>query len=276
MNQIYEISFNYYVHFYSYKGKLSKLWPWMLITFTSAVLFVYLSLIGFNNLDSYKSRGLLFYWDMRWIFLSELVFLSTLFKMQSVRNSLLTNGYKNFSKKYQLIIAKRNWIKLNFNKSENEYFQLSKDIREMHDLHKKYARKIWTWGEFFSRYIYNPDANGRITSYFIFLMSLISLVTIKSIENLSSLLPTLTDSSYQKFVILLMIDSIFIFLILVGFLQLIKFIFTTIDTTISILTSSKRSSYKFVEVLIGDLITMHRLPKDSLGNTANEINPSSK
>jgi|GEM_PF-4121392 len=259
MNQIYEISFCYYVHFYSYKGKVSTLWPWIITTFISSAVFIFLSVGFLINIDRYKDLGLLLYWEMRFLFVSEISFLLLFYRVKIIRDKIVTEGYQNFSKKQQIIMAKRKWIKLNTDNDEKNYFQFAKDIKEIHELHKKYSSRIWSFSEFFSRYIYSPDSSSRITSYFIFLMSIVSILSIKSLDDVKLILPILEDSSYHGFLVILMIFMSFVFFIWIGFLYLVRFFLTALDTTISILTSSKRSSYRFVEVFVSDLIDMHRL-----------------
>jgi len=79
--------------------------------------------------------------------------------------------------------------------------------------------------------------------------------------DISELLPIYTDLSYQKIIVSFFIISTFSFVIWLGLIRIIKFLFDIININFYVLISNKRGTYRFVEVFVGDLVTLHRLPK---------------
>lgn len=266
IDQIYEIAFSYYIHFYSYKGKFYKLWPGLLLVASFGIGFVASVIFSFPGLSKRDPDDLTLLWSFKWVLIFEILFLISAAKLKGKRDKLLTNDYSRHSKKYQLILAKRKWIKGVCNKTEVEYLDFIQYIRQLQDASRAPMRQETNWRQILMGYIYNSDAKTRITSYIIFFMSLASLLSIKDSSGLSELLPTFFDSSYQRFMIFIMVLSCVLFLIFIGSIYLIKFAVVAIDTWLSVAGSAKRNSYIFVDIFIEDMASMHRLPKLSIAS----------
>ena len=74
-------------------------------------------------------------------------------------------------------------------------------------------------------------------------------------------MPTILDQSYQGLMTFIMVLSIALFVLFIGALQLIRFTASAIDTWLSVALSAKKSSYRFVDLFVADLASMHRLPR---------------
>lgn len=260
MDQIFEIAFRYYTQFYSYKGKFRKLWLWLFLSVIFGVGFVVSIVLSFPGMSQNISNGWSLFWSLKWILLFEILFLASHEKLKRERDELLTVGCAEHSTKLKLIRAKRKWIKQACNKSEFEYSDFIREIRHLKDAHKMSTQQNINLRETLLGSVYSSDAKPRITSYIIFSLSLVSLLAIKDSEGLSELIPTLIDHSYQGFVMFILVLSCVIFLLFIGAVYLIRFSISAIDTWLSVAISAKRSTYRFVDLFIADLASMHRLP----------------
>lgn len=227
--------------------------------------FVVSVVLSFPELRKYGGNGLVFLWSLKWVLLFEILFLITTIELKSKRDKLLTNSYRKFSKKYQLTLAKRSWIKNACNKTEFEYLDFIQEIRQLQVASRASTRSGDSWIQTIISHIYSPDAKARITSYIIFFMSLVSLLAIKDSSGLSELMPTFFDRSYQSLMMHIMILSCFLFIIFIGFIYLIRFVVVAFDTWLSVATSAKKSTYKFVDIFVEDMASLHRLPKLNIG-----------
>ncbi|EPJ47580.1 MAG: hypothetical protein OFPII_11680 [Osedax symbiont Rs1] len=185
MNQIYEIAFSYYTVFYSYKGKFFDVWPWMMSSSLTGGGFIYFVWIGLPDLGKFNEEPMLFFFNMLYMVVFEGLFIFSFYKLKDTRDKLLTIEYQHYRKEMQLVLAKRNWILAKINKSEGEYLEFVKEIRDIQNLHKIYAGESENWLKFLFKSIYSSESKTRITSYLIFLFSLISLLTLKGIEDIS-------------------------------------------------------------------------------------------
>ena len=260
MDQIFEIAFRYYTQFYSYKGKFRKLWLWLLLSATFGAGFVVSIVQSFPGMSQHISSSWLLFWNLKWVLLFEILFLASHEKLKRERDQLLTVGCAEHPTRLKLIRAKRKWIKNACNKSEFEYGDFIREIKQLRDAHKMATSQNVNWRESLLGSIYTSEAKPRITSYIIFSLSLVSLLAIKDSAGLSELMPTLFDHSYQGFLIFILVLSCVIFFLFIGAVSLIRFSISAIDTWISVAISAKRSTYRFVDLFMADLASMHRLP----------------
>jgi len=261
MDQIFEISFRYYTQFYSYKHKFSKLWLWLSLSAIFSIGFLVSIIFIFPNMSRPLPSSQALLWDIKWVLLFEFLFLGSHEILKHKRDQLLTTGCAAHRMELRLVRAKRQWIKKVCNKSEFEYSEFIREIRHLKEAHKISAQHNINWREIIAGILYNSDAKPRITSYFIFCLSLISLLAIKDSEGLSELMPTLLDQSYQRLMVFIMVLACAIFVFFIGALQLIWFTASAVDTWFSVTLSAKKSTYRFVDLFVADLASMHRLPR---------------
>lgn len=261
MDQIFEIAFRYYTKFYSYKGKFSKLWLWLFLSTIFGIGFLVSIIFSFQDMSRPLLNSWALLWEIKWVLLFEVLFLGSHEILKNKRNQLLTTDCAAHRMELRLVRAKRRWIKQVCDKSEFEYSDFIREIRHLKEAHKISAQHNINWREIIASSLYNSDAKPRITSYFIFCLSLISLLTIKDSEGLSDLMPTILDQSYQGLMTFIMVLSIALFVLFIGALQLIRFTASAIDTWLSVALSAKKSSYRFVDLFVADLASMHRLPR---------------
>lgn len=220
---------------------------------------------SFPEYKSNTANQLSLFLSLKWVLLFEFLFLTANSKLKSSRDKLLTTEYSKHSKKYQLVLAKRKWILDTCNKTEFEYLGFIQEIRQLQAAFTSSTRYGASWRQVLLNHIYSPDAKPRITSYIIFFMSLISLLAIRDSTGLSELLPTFFDRSYQNFIVFLFVLACVLFIIFIGFVYLVKFVVVSVDTWLAVARSDKRSSYRFVDIFIEDMASLHRLPKISVG-----------
>jgi len=260
MNQIYEIAFKYYVDFYSYKGKLKNLWFWILLTVISGALFSYFAISDIMNLKSNTAKGLAFYFEMRWTFIFETIFLLLFCKLDDKKNDLAIKDTSGLPKKRKLALAKKQWINFTCDKIDNEFLGLAESIVKMKDIAIHSCEKSRNKNLGFFRFIYSNDSKARVTSYLIFIFSIFTLAALKDISSLSEVLLVFNNVAYQKFIILLMITALGFFFIAVGLIYFLRLLCIGIDTAWLVIIRSKSGSYKFVDIFVSDLIKLHRLP----------------
>lgn len=260
MDQIFEIAFRYYTQFYSYKGKVQKLWLWLLLSAIFGVGFVVSIGLSFPGMSQHIPSGWSLFRSLKWVLLFEILFLASHEKLKRERDKLLTIGCAEHPTRLKLIRAKRKWIKNACNKSEFEYSDFIREIKHLREAHKMATAQNVNWRESLLGSIYTSEAKPRITSYIIFSLSLISLLSIKNSEGLSEVIPTLLDESYQGLVTFILVLSCVIFFLFIGAVYLLRFSISAIDTWFSVAISAKRSTYRFVDLFVADLAAMHRLP----------------
>lgn len=270
INQIYEISYSYYIHFYSYKGRIRNLWPWIVLTLVTGIGFIIFVAAGFLDLANTSPKGYQLYMEMKWMIIFEILFLISITKLQNRRTNLLTRNYESHSKAQRLALAKRDWIKSVTGKSEFEFLDLGREIRDLQDLKARYSREVGSWFKVFINCIYASEAKTRITSYLIFFMSIIALLSIRNSEGIQAVLSALDDSEYKKLLVLIAVISGFIFISWIGIIYFVQYLVSAVDTAFSIVTSSKRSSYRFVDTFSSDLIALHRQPRIKCELNANK------
>lgn len=274
MNQIYEIAFSYYIHFYSYKGKLKKLWFLVLASFFMGGVFMYYTYIDMLNVGKLKPEGFKVFYEIWRTLLFEMLFLTCFFKLQGARDDLIVGQHSKINKlklRRKIVLAKRAWLKQNVQIDEYEYLKFAKEIRTVNELHESYSRQSGDVISIIIRFIYSSDAKTRITSYLIFLMSLFSLLLFKNIEGIQVFFEALIDPLYPQILIVIIIVACVLLVVLFGLMKFISFLVLWIIVVITVFISSKKSSYWFVEVLLCDLVTLYRLPKLNLKRDAGLI-----
>jgi len=260
MDQIYEIAFKYYVNFYSYKGKFKELRWWMLLTIILGFLFSYTAVVDIKNMHSINAEGFELYWGIRWTVFYEIIFLLSFFILDGKRDEVSTRNFSNFSKNSKLVLAKRTWIKRVCDVDESGYLGFAEDIMKMKGVLHESCGNAGDDRFGFFRFIYSPESKGRITSYLIFIFSIFSLASLKDISGISEIFLAFNDDSYKKSILLLMVMGGAIFFIAMGILYFIKLISWGLDVAWLLFTGSKKTSYRFVNVFVSDLIKLHRLP----------------
>lgn len=265
MDQIFEKSFTYYLAFYSYKGKFKKLWFWILLSIVSSVIFIYLTTNTILYVDLKSLGGFTFYWELKWVIISELFFILSLDLLRSNRNKIITKDHEQYKKPLRLTMAKRDWIEKSYNKKATDYLTLADQIMKMQSILKKSNLHNKTENFSFMRYVYSPESKARITSYFIFMLSIIFLIVLKDAEGLSETLPNIYDSSFQKLILTIAILSIMFFFILIGIVYFLRVVILIILTWWAVI-KTKKDSYIFVDIFVRDLIKLQRLPKLKISN----------
>lgn len=261
MDQVYIIAFDYYIYFYSYKGKLKRLRPWFFLTSILGIGFILSIFLSYPEGGArLQSDGEMIY-AFRYMVLFEALFLLSLTHLRNKRDSLVIGDYSKFPKHLQLVLAKRRWIRKVCNKTEVEYLEFAQELRQLRDFSKISFRQGRNWYDVLGHYIYNPEAKSRIMSLFIFLMSLVSLLLIKNSDGFGEVLPTYIDPSYRTGVVYVAVLCAFSFFALIGLYYFIQFVANIIGTWFAVFSSTKGSSYRFVDVFIEDMASMQRLPR---------------
>lgn len=260
MDQLYEITFSYYLYFFSLRGRLRELKFQIFLITISGLLFIYCLYDYITPINNITFNGMITIWDMKLIFVAEAAFLLSLDTLKEKRTSLVTHELSAYTKKNQIIMAKRKWIKDNCDITHEEYFNFVEKIIELNNYNKEFSRNTKPDEKKLIDYIYSSDSKARITSYIIFMLSMIFILSAKDISSLSEILPYLEDNSYINFIKKLMILATLLFIISIGVIQFTRLLITTLDAGLSRIIKIRKGTDRFINIFILDLIKMHRLP----------------
>jgi hypothetical protein len=263
MDQFYVFANQYYIEFYSLKGRVKRVLPIALLILMHAALGGYLSYYfsnSFESLDKFKSvSGILLsgiYISFFFVFIFWFVMKT---KAAVVKDFSEKYGHKDTKNLNQLKII---WLEKYFPVDRKDYIKYVDDM-------KPYLNKMsghhWLWSyrtfDYFQMF-YNETAKPRILAL---TLALCSLCTISSLHpsasvNFFKLVYEINLHGWAKFGFMLLIFAVFIAEIWIAFRLVIEvLIFLLISSRYVVNKYNEKESY-FAIYLIDDLVRYHKLP----------------
>ncbi|MCQ8881871.1 hypothetical protein NQS96_08720 [Pseudoalteromonas shioyasakiensis] len=263
MDQFYVFANQYYIEFYSLKGRVKRVLPISLLILSHAALGLYLTYYfsnGIETFDKFKSvSGIL----ISAVYLSSFVVLIFWFVMK-VKAAVI----KDFGEKYgnqstsNLNQLKIIWLKNYFPVDSKDYIKYVDDVKPY--LNKMSGHHwLWTYKTFdFFQMIYNETAKSRILALTLALCSLCTILSLhpNASVNFFKLIYDINQHGWVKFAFMLLIVALFFAEVWIAIRLVAEvLIFTLLRSSYVANKYNEKESY-FAIYLIDDLVKYHKLP----------------
>lgn len=263
MDQFYVFANQYYIEFYSLKGRVKRVLPIALLILMHAALGGYLSYYfssGFAVFDKFKSvSGIL----LSAVYISSFVIFIFWFVLKTKAAVV-----KDFSEKYghqgtkNLNQLKIIWLKKYFPVDRKGYIKYVDDVKPY--LNKMSGHHwLWTYRTFdFFQMIYNETAKPRILALTLALCSLCTILSLhpSASANFFKLVYDINQHGWAKVAFMLLIAAMFFAEVWIAIRLVTEvLIFTLLRSRYVANKYNEKESY-FAIYLIDDLVRYHKLP----------------
>ncbi|MGO2183051.1 MAG: hypothetical protein ACTH36_12155 [Pseudoalteromonas nigrifaciens] len=263
MDQFYVFANQYYIEFYSLKGRVKRVLPVALLISMHAAIGIYLSYYfsnGFTTSDKFKSfSGQSFSAVYTIIFVIFIFWFAIKIKSAVVKDFSEKYGHQGSKNLNQLKII---WLEKYFPVDRKDYIKYVDDV-------KPYLNRIsghhwlWTYRTFdFFQMIYNETAKPRILALTLALCSLCTILSLhpSASANFFELVYDIDQHGWVKVAFMLLIAAMFFAEIWIAIRLVTEvLIFILLRSQYVANKYNEKESY-FAIYLIDDLVRYHKLP----------------
>lgn len=263
MDQFYAFANQYYIEFYSLKGRVKRVLPIVLFILLHTAIGGYLLYYFSNELEIIEElrsvRGILFSAVYIIIFVVLVCLLVIKIKNAVVKDFIDKYGPKGTKDLNRLKII---WLKANFPIVREDYLKYVNDVKPYLNRMSEH-HWFWTYRTFdYLEMIYNETAKPRILALTLALCSLCTILSLhpSASANFFELVYDINQHGWAKFGFMLLIVAVFFAEIWIALRLVIEvLIFLLISSRYVVNKYNEKESY-FAIYLISDLIKYHKIP----------------